>query len=309
MYAAEPSTEITGVGSLSAGDDPTVNRGHTVLNEPLAGVRIVAMFSAGCGDNDGVTSSDLVMATQTKPFIVPPYVPPPEQINIRIDDASFPGLPIAIGTQVPLGRKFHIAVALGTTPKGAEAVTVFLQGAGILFEKSYLQDPAAPDANIGEQLAADPAAEFVAQSLDPISFWINFEGRSSTVRSLTVVAYDENGVPVLPDDAGAPDAGGSTNSDAGTTDPSSAGAPGSVDDAGAIATAGAASTAAGTSSTGAAGTSSPSASSSSKGGGCAIARTPDSPDAELAVIAGLALVCARRAWRRSRRARHDTASR
>jgi hypothetical protein len=299
VYAAEPTTEISGVGSLSAGDDPTVNRGHTVLNEPLAGVRIVGMFSGGCGDSGGVTSSDLVMAPQTKPFVVPPYLPPPEQIRIKIDDASFPGLPIALGTQVPLGRKFHIAVALGTTPKGAETVTVSLQGSGISFEKSYLQDPAAPDANIGEQLAADPDAQFQAQSLDPISFWINFEGRSSSPRSLTVVAYDQAGTPILPDDAGAPDAG-ANGSDAGTIDAdttgaSSAGAPASAD-------ADAAPSTAGTPSAGAGGTNAPASNASSKQGGCAIVQTTDSPRTELALMTGLALAGARRVWRRRRRA-------
>jgi hypothetical protein len=295
VYAAEPTTEISGVGSLSAGDDPTVNRGHTVLNESLAGVRIVARFSAGCGDSGGVTSSDLVMAPQTEPFVVPPYLPPPEQITIKIDDASFPGLPIAIGTQVPLGQKFHIAVALGATPKGAETLGVHLEGAGISFEKYYQQDPSAPDANIGEQLAADPAAQFQAKSQAPISFWLDFEGRGSLPRKLTVVAYDQEGMPVVPGDAGASDDGGGDGSDAGTpdtgtTDASSAGAAGSAETAGGIAGVGAAPTSDGSSNAGNATMSSPSGNSSSNGGGCAVANTTGSPRAELAILA-LALAC------------------
>jgi len=307
VYAAEPATEITGVGSLAAGDDPTVSQGHILLNEPLPGVRLIAMFSAGCGDSGGVASSDLIMAPQTQPFVIPPYLPPPEQITIKVDDPSFPGLPIAIGTQVPLGYKFHIAVALGATPKGAETLGVHVVGAGIAFEKYYEPDPSAPDANIGEQLAVDPAAQFLAKTLDPIKFWLDFENRGSQERMLTVIPYDQDGSPIPPVDGGTPDAGGSSGFDAGgaddgNTDASNAGAAGSTDTTGSAGTI-AAGGSSGTAASGAAGTlgaSSPAASPTSHGSGCAIASTTASMRGSFAAFA---LSLAGAALRRRRRAR------
>jgi len=203
VYAEEPETEITGVGSLASGSDILVGSGDQALDEPLMGVKIIPIIKGGCGDTGGVTSTAL-MEFRGEPLTIPPWLPPPEQIAVVLDDATSVAGSVVPVDGVPLGHLFHIHTLLGATPKGGEVVAVSLEGAGISFFKYYR----ASDGDVSEQFDSDPEARFVATKPDTITFSISFEGLDSPTRFLTVVPEDADDDPGSDPGGGAGGSGG-----------------------------------------------------------------------------------------------------
>jgi len=290
-YSSEPDTKLE-VNSL--GPDQTRDNdgmGDFVVNAPVFGVKLFAVFRAGCGDT---VSSSMLIEARSEPIVMAPNLPELNQITVFVDDPAFPrALPVVEPLQIPANYRFHIHSDIMADPRGAEVATVHVSGAGIDFTKNY---PADPNVSAAEQFFNDPDADLLATRTEEIRFWVEFEGVSSPTRKLSVVPYDQDGDPILGDDGGGNDGTDAGNAGQASTDPGTetGGMTASAGDSATPSDGGATSASGGSAGTGT------SPKSSGKSGGCAMVHDGSRSSALLMLLlaaAGSARVRARRAAR------------
>jgi hypothetical protein len=292
-YWSEPDSilEVNSLGpEQSAGEH---NMGDFVVDAPVFGVKIFGVFRAGCGDT---VSSTMLLEARSEPIVMAPNLPELNQIAVFVDDPAFPrGLTVVEPLQIPLNYRFHIHSEILADPRGAEVATVHVNGGGIDFTKNY---PADANVSSGEQFYNDPDADLLPTRLEPIKFWVEFEGVSSPTRQLMVVPYDQDGRPI-PNSNGGSSGGGSDGT--GTGGQGAAGDPSSGTGAMAAGDSGAPSNGdadAGDSGGQAGDLGSPAK--SGNGGGCSLARERSPGSALLVLLLALGW-CARTRAGRSRR--------
>lgn len=293
-YSSEPDTmlEVNSLGPDQTRDNDGM--GDFVVNAPVFGAKLFAVFRAGCGDT---VSSSMLIEARSDPIVMAPNLPELNQIVVFVDDPAFPrALPVVEPLQIPLNYRFHIRSEIMADPRGAEVATVHVSGAGIDFTKNY---PADPNVSSGEQFFNDPDADLLATRTEEIRFWVEFEGVSSPTRKLSVVPYDQDGNPILGSDGGGSDGAGTDGGQGTPIDPSS-GAGGVAGDTGEPATPGDGA-AGGSASSGKGGTGA-APTPSGKSGGCALAHESP-PGNPLLVLLLAAVGCASLRARRSFSAR------
>lgn len=176
LFASAPREEYPVSGPLGQVVAADALSGVMMTQSPVLGARVFPRMEVRCSSGLASPSAPLTVdgpALTTAPWVAPQVsVVPLEGADVGPD-----------ANQVPLGGLVRLLAYIESSPRGAERVTVHVEGPGVNVVRAY----GAGDGDVTTAFNNDAQATFRATAPGEVRVWAEFEGLKSEVRALKVV--------------------------------------------------------------------------------------------------------------------------
>lgn len=202
LFAAAPDEEYPiggGLGPVVAADSLNVDVPTTTA---VLGAKVFPRMRLSCGA--GLAGGATPITVEGPAITTAPYLHPGTVLATPVPANAADGLDWdqAAASDFPVGVPVRLRGILEAQPRGAETVTVHLEGPGISASRTYRDDPAAALADratvVSRAFWDDEGFVVTASAPGEVRLWAEYEGLSSEVRTFRAVAVRPSPVSELP---------------------------------------------------------------------------------------------------------------
>lgn len=202
LFAAAPDEAYPiggGLGAVVAADTLDVD---VVTTTAVLGAKVLPRLRLTCGA--GLAGGAAPITVEGPALTTAPFIHPGTLLATPVPADAADGLDWdqAAASDFPVGVPVRLRGMLEAQPRGAEAVTVHLEGPGISASHTYRDDPTAPAADratvVGRAFWDDEGFVVTATAPGEVRLWAEYEGLSSEVRTFRAVAVRASPVSEVP---------------------------------------------------------------------------------------------------------------
>lgn len=202
LFAAAPDEEYPvggGLGPVVAADTLNVD---VITTTAVLGAKVFPRMRLMCGA--GLAGGAPPITVEGSVLTTAPFIHPGTLLATPVPANAADGLDWeqAAASDFPVGVPVRLRGILEAQPRGAETVTVHLEGPGISASRVYRDDPTAAPAEratvVGRAFWDDEGFVVTASAPGEVRLWAEYEGLSSEVRTFRAVAVRGGPVTELP---------------------------------------------------------------------------------------------------------------
>lgn len=202
LFAAAPDEEYPiggGLGPVVAADSLNVD---VVTTTAVLGAKVFPRVRLTCGA--GLAGGATPLTVEGPAITTAPYIHPGTLLATPVPAHAADGLDWdqASASDFPVGVPVRLRGILEAQPRGAETVTVHLEGPGISASRTYRDDPTAAPADratvVSRAFWDDEGFVVTASAPGEVRLWAEYEGLSSEVRTFRAVAVRASPLSEVP---------------------------------------------------------------------------------------------------------------
>lgn len=202
LFAAAPTEEYPvggGLGVVVAADTLDVD---VVTSTAVLGAKVFPRMRLMCGA--GLAGGAPPITVEGPALTTAPFIHPGTLLATPVPADAADGLDWeqTAASDFPVGVPVRLRGIIEAQPRGAETVTVRLEGPGISASRTYRDDPTAAPAEratvVGRAFWDDEGFVVTANAPGQVRLWAEYEGLSSEVRTFRAVATSSSPVQEVP---------------------------------------------------------------------------------------------------------------